>query len=104
LKRHGFVGIGRIKKRAKMIKDVTIRGKSLLNLCSNMADNYDNHDLSEYVALVEWLKTVPRDKAKWRSTPKLYTTTHVRALLDGQQGTIKFIEEQFGVSMRDLVV
>lgn len=106
LKRYGFVGVGRIKKRARMIRDVTINGKPLLSLplqCPNMAHNSDNPGLSEYVALVNWLKWVPRDQAKWRSTPKLYTTTHVRASLDGQQETVKFLEEQFGIAIREII-
>ncbi|MCR4320327.1 MAG: hypothetical protein NUV74_08365 [Candidatus Brocadiaceae bacterium] len=67
-----------------------------------MADNSDDADLSEYMALVHWLKWVPREHAKWRSKPKLYTTTHVRASLDGQQETVKFIEEQFGIAIREI--
>ena len=106
LKRHGFVGIGRIKKQAKMIKEVKIGGKPLLNLplrCPNMGDNSDSPDRSEYVALVDWVKWVPREQAKRRASPKLYTTTHVRASLDGQQETVKFIEEQFGIAIRDII-
>ena len=106
LKGHGFVGVGRVKERARMIRDVMISGKPLLALplkCKNMADNKDSSDLSEYVALVEWLKCVRREQAKWRSSPKLYTTTHVRASLDGQPETLKFIEEQFMVEIRELI-
>lgn len=106
LKRHGFVGVGQIKQCAKMIRDVSINKKRLLRLplrCHNMADNCDNRDLSEYVCLVNWLKVVPRDQAKWRANPKLYTTTHVRASLDGQQETVKFVEKQFGISIREKI-
>lgn len=105
LKRHGFVGIGRIKQQAKTIKEVTIKGKPLLSLplqSQNMGDNKDNPELCEYVALVDWIKCVPRDQAKWRKSPKLYTTTHVRASLDGQQETLRFIEEQFDVSIGEI--
>jgi hypothetical protein len=106
LKKRGFVGVGSIKEQAKMIKDVKIDGKPLLKLplrCPNMADNSDYPELSEYVALVEWLKWVPREQAKRRSFPRLYTTTHVRASLDGQQETVKFIEEQFGITIREII-
>ena len=106
LKRHGFVGVGRIKQQAMMIKEVTIGRNSLLNSslrCRHMNDNKDNPELCEYVALVEWLKWVPREQAKWRTSPKLYTTTHIRASLDGQQETLKFIEEQFGIAIGDTV-
>lgn len=106
LKEHGFVGVGRIKTKAQMIRDVRIEGKPLLDLplrCKNMNDNSDSNDLSEYVCIVDWLKTVPREEAKWRSKPKLYTTTHVRASLDGQPETIAFLEEQFGILIRELI-
>jgi len=106
LKGSGFVGVGTIKEQAKMIRDIKLDGKPLLKLplrSPNMANNSDNRELSEYVALVEWLKWVPREQARWRSSPKLYTTTHVRASLDGQQETVKFIEEQFGISIRQII-
>ncbi|HUU40566.1 MAG TPA: GIY-YIG nuclease family protein [Desulfatiglandales bacterium] len=106
LKRHGFVGIGRIKTSAQMVRDVRIGNKSILDLklrCGNMNDNCNSSDLSEYVCLVEWFKTVPREKAKWRSSPKLYTTTHVRASLDGQPETISFLENEFGVEIRKII-
>lgn len=107
LKRHGFVGIGIIKSRAAMIRDVKISNKPLLSLplrCPNMSDNKGDKNLSEYVCLVDWKKTVSKNAAKWRSSPKLYTTTHVRASLDGQPDTIKFIEKEFGVKMAALII
>lgn len=105
LKRHGFVGIGAIREEARMIRDVRINGKRLLSLplhCRRMAENSDNVDLSEYVCLVDWIKTVRPVDAKWRTTPKLYTTTHVRASLNGQQQTIEFVEEEFKVKIRNI--
>ena len=86
-----------------MIKDVQVKRKPLLTLplkCPNMSDNSTNPNLSEYVCLIQWLKWFPREEAKWRTSPKLYTTTHVRASLDGQQETIAFIEERFGISIK----
>lgn len=106
LKRHGFVGIGQIIKPALMIRDVRIEGKRLLDLklrCKNMNDKSDSCELSEYVCLVQWLKAVPREEAKWRATPRLYTTTHVRASLDGQPETLSFLEDQFKVEIRKIV-
>ena len=106
LKRHGFVGIGRIKTRAKMIRDVVVGGKSLLSLplrCPNMGDNSTNTDLSEYVCLVDWIKTVSRNKAKWQTSPKPYTTPHIRASLDGQPDTVKFLEGEFDVRIREMI-
>jgi hypothetical protein len=106
LKRYGFVGIGVITNRAKPIRNVTIKGRPLLNhklRCSNMADNIKSDDLCEYVALVKWIATVERDQAKWKPKAGIYTTTHVRASLDGQPKTIDFLEKKFGIEIRELV-
>lgn len=104
LKRRGFVGVGKITSPAAMIKDVEIKGKPILALplkCRNMNDHCDDPERAEYVALVDWIKCVPRDKAKWRNHPKLFTTQLVRASLDNQPRTVRFIEEQFDISIKD---
>ncbi len=106
LKGKGFVGVGKILKSAERVKDVVIEGRRLLELplhCRMMGDNCDDPERSEYVCRVEWLKWVPREQAKWRPKSKLYTTTHVRASLDGQPETIKYIEQEFKVSIRDVI-
>lgn len=106
LKRHGFVGIGRIKSKAQMIRDVQVDRKPLLTLplrCNNMHENCADPELSEYVCHVEWLKHVPRNQAVWPQSPKLYTTTHVRASLGAQPTTVAYLEQAFGVPIRSLV-
>jgi hypothetical protein len=106
LKGRGYVGIGRILSRAKMARDVRIAGKPLLSLpltIQNLSENSDDPDNTEYVCLVEWIKAVPRNEAKRRASPKLYTTTHIRASLDGQPDTVAFLEQQFGVNVHELV-
>ncbi len=106
LRRYGFVGVGRIKTKARMIRAVRLGTKALLDMplrCTNMDDNCDSTELSEYVCLVEWVKTVPREQAKRRSSPKLYTTPLVRASLDRQPETVSFLESEFGISVRDLI-
>ncbi len=100
------MGIGRITSLAKPIRDVTIAGKPLLNChlrCPNMADNVDSDDLCEYVATVEWIKAVDRAGAKWKSKAGIYTTTLVRASLEGQPETMKYLEKEFGLNLRALV-
>lgn len=89
-----------------MIREVKIGNKPLLSLplkCGNMSDNSDDAELSEYVCLVDWLKSVPAQEAKSRRSPKLYTTTHVRASLDGQPDTIALVEDAFGIRIADAV-
>lgn len=104
LKHRGFVGIGHVTERAKPARHVTIGGRPLLKLPlkADMADNAESDDLCEYVALVSWAKAVARSEAKWKARSGLYTTTHVRASLDGQAKTISYLERSFGVTIRDL--
>lgn len=102
LKNYGFVGIGKITQRAKMISKVYINDKKLHDLdlkCKGMSVSSDNAEKSEYVALVEWIKTFKRDKSKWERKSGLYTTQHVRASLSGQPKTLKYIEDRFNVDI-----
>jgi hypothetical protein len=105
LRQHGFVGIGRILRRAEPIAKVRIRGRPLLETpldCPNMAKNKDSDELCEYVALVEWVRAVAAQEAKWQAKSGIYTTTHVRASLDGQPKTLSFLEKEFGIVLNSL--
>jgi len=107
LKGKGFVGIGRIASKAKMVRTVQIDGHPLLSLplkAPRMHEKADDPVRSEYVCLVEWINTVGRSEAKRRRKPRLYTTTHVRASLERQPDTVAFLEEAFGVNLRELAV
>lgn len=82
LKGYGFVGVGRILSEAQMICDVCIEGKRLIDL--PLIPPEPGHDISdkelcEYVCLVKWIKSVPRENAKWIPKSGLYTTPIVRA-------------------------
>jgi uncharacterized protein len=106
LKGYGFVGLGIIVERAKPIREATIRGKPLLSwplTCTNMSENVESNDLSEYVALVRWVAAVERGQAKWKAKAGLYTTTHVRASLEGQSATLDFLEAVFNVNIKLLI-
>lgn len=106
LKGCGFVGIGQLTSRAKPIREVTIKGKPLLRhelRCAGMNDNVDSNELCEYVATVQWIQAVDRSHAKWKPKSGIYTTTHVRASLDAQSETIAFLEDAFGVDLREYV-
>ena len=106
LPRHGFVGVGTISAEAKPIRDVKINGKPLLSLsllCPNMADNVEDDEKSEFVARVRWIKTVDRSAAKFRSKYGLYTPQKVRASLDNQPKTVRYVEDQFGINLGELI-
>lgn len=102
LKTYGFVGVGRITQSAVMIRDVRIKGKSLLELpliATHADHDNDDEDLCEYVCLVKWLAKVPRDKAKKSTGTKLFTNPQVRASLENHRKTVAFIEREFGVDI-----
>ena len=103
LKKYGFVGIGKIIQRAIPIKNIKIHGKFLLNHsldCKAMDDNVDSDEMCEYTALVKWERSVEAKDAKWKPKSGLYTTTHVRASLEGQPKTLDFLETEFGIDFR----
>jgi uncharacterized protein len=105
LKGHGFVGIGRVLESARRIREAQIGGRPLLSLsltCSGMDKNADSEERSEYVAPVKWIVSLERNEAKWKPKAGLYTTTHVRASLDGQPKTVAFLEKAFGVNVCEL--
>jgi len=106
LKRHGYVGVGRITQNARMIRDVKIGSKRLLDLplvCKSWNVHMNDKDLSEYVCLVKWIKTFPRTEAKWKPRSGLYTTQLIKASLYGQPKTIDFIDSTFGLNLKKLV-
>ena len=106
LPKHGFVGVGKITKQAKPIRDVKIGGRPLLSLslvCPNMADNSEDDERSEYVDIVRWFVTVKRDEAKFRSKSGLYTPQKVRASLDNQPTTVEFISKEFELDLYELI-
>ncbi len=102
----GFIGIGQITHKAKRVKEVRINGTLLLDLelkCPGMADNSDDKEKSEYVALVKWIKSVPGTEAKWKPNSGLFTPRPVRASLDGQTKTVVFLEQEFSVNFAELI-
>lgn len=106
LKGRGFVGIGVVSATALPVSEYKINGKSILDEdlhCKGIAENADNLELCEYLAEVEWIACLDRESAKWESKSGLYTTTHIRASLDGQPDTVQYLEREFGVDMRGLL-
>jgi uncharacterized protein len=104
LKGRGYVGIGKLTSEAKPVREVLIGGKPLLShdlISQGMAENVSSTDLCEYVATVKWLKALDRTEAKMQRKSGIFTTTHVRASLDGQPKTVAFLEEAFGVAVRE---
>ena len=107
LKRKGFVGIGKITQEARPIHKVFIYNKPLLQydlVCRNMGDNAENLDYCEYVALVYWIVSKDRTQAAWVGRNGLFTSRLLRASLNDQPKTVKFLEEQFSINFSDLLM
>jgi len=100
LKGHGFVGIGQITQTAMPVREVLIENVPLLQkklTCPNISENSNNPEKSEYVALVNWISSYSRSKAKWKAKSGLFTSQLVRASMDSQPETVKYLEREFAV-------
>ncbi len=106
LKGHGFVGIGQILQGALPIKEINIDQELLLQKelsAPNMSDNSNDTEKSEYVALVNWVSAVSRQEAKWKPKSGLFTSQLVKASLDNQPFTLKFLAQSFNVNLIELI-
>ncbi len=106
LKKHGFVGIGRVKEKAARVLDFRFNGKSLHEVKlrePNMFSNSDN-DKSEYLVKVDWIKTVNKENAKWKRNQGLFTIQLIKASLKDQPKTIEFLEHEFDMKFKDLLL
>lgn len=106
LKGHGFVGIGQITQKAKPVREVLIDNIPLLQQeleCPNIVENSNDPEKSEYVALVDWVSFTNRSDAKWKSKSGIFTSQLVRASLDSQPETVKYLEQEFSVNFAELM-
>jgi hypothetical protein len=104
-KRNGFLGVGRVTARAKPAREFRVNGKLLIDypgIPKGLGGHLNNNDKCEWMAAVEWIKTVDRNKAHFKKRAKLYTPQLVRASLERQPQTVKFINERFGVDLYKL--
>lgn len=101
----GFVGVGRVKGTAKPAREFRVNGKLLLD-CPGIPEKLGRHgnddDLCEWMAPVQWIKTVSREKAHFKKKVKLYVPRLVRASLANHPKTVDFINERFDVDLYKL--
>jgi hypothetical protein len=99
LKGKGYVGIGIVKEKAINATHFRHNGKSLHDFKlvePGIFLNYNN-EKAELLVKVKWLKTFPREEAKWQKGNGLFTTQQVVAKLKNQPKTIKYLEKEFGI-------
>lgn len=106
LKGHGYVGIGRVLEPAVRVNDFRINNQHLNSYVlksHGMYDNCDNEN-SEFLVKIEWIKAVDRKDAKWKSKSGLFALQLVKASLQAQKTTIEFLEKEFDVNFKDLML
>lgn len=106
LKGFGYVGIGRVKKQAVRVNDFKIEGKLLNTLELNAVGYYNNCDNenSEFPVEVEWIKSVDRKDAKWKSKNGLFSSQLIKASLQGQPKTMEFLEQEFNIKFKEIML
>ncbi|HLF64456.1 MAG TPA: GIY-YIG nuclease family protein [Saprospiraceae bacterium] len=106
LKRYGYVGIGRVLQKGVKVADFKYQGRSLKHCdleVPNIFQNSDN-DKSEYLVKIDWIKTVDNEQAKWQKNKQLFTTQLVKASLQRQRETREFLEMEFEIDFRELLL
>jgi len=106
LKEYGYVGIGRVLEKAVKVNEFKIKGTLLENLdliVPNIYDNCDN-EKSEFLVKINWIKAVSKDDAKWKSKSGLFATQIIKASLDRQPKTIAFLENEFEIDFKALMM
>lgn len=106
LKTKGYVGIGKVQEKAVKVDNFYFQNKLLTEYPLkqlNIFENSDNEN-SEYLVKVKWIESVEKDKAKWISKKGLFTSRQVKVSLQGQLETIKFLEKEFLVGFRELML
>lgn len=108
LKDFGFVGIGRVTGTAQPVTSFRFNGRPLSafplvqpNICTS---NVGNGNECDHLITIEWIKSVPREKAKWVKKSGLFSKQHIVASLEGQPKTLKFLEQEFGISLERLLL
>jgi len=105
LKRHGYVGIGKVLEKAVRVNDFKVNGK-LLNTYNlkqiNIYENSDNLN-SEFLVKIEWIRAVDKKNAKWKSKSGLFTSQLIKASLQTQLKTRDFLENEFKIDFSELM-
>lgn len=99
LKGHGYVGYGSVSKAAVPIGEFIVEseGKLLRELPlvePGAFTNVDDPELTEYAVAVDWIKTFPREEAKFFTGIFAHPSVVARMR---QDRTVEFLEEAFTV-------
>lgn len=106
----GYVGIGRIVKKAVPVNEFLFDGEQLTHEMlkqPGLFTNSENKSICEWLAEVEWIVTVDSDEAKSAKKGtreyKIFTSPIIRASLDNQPDTIEYLNEVFDIDLQKLL-
>ena len=102
----GYVGIGIVTEPAVIAQNFRIDGKRLdqLRLIQpNILENASNPEKAEYLVRVKWAIAVDSENGKWMSKQNLFTTQLIKASLQNQPETIKYLTAEFGLNPYSLL-
>jgi uncharacterized protein len=105
LKGSGFVGVGKVMETAVPSREFTYKNKLLSEYGIQSTDifkNKDSDEMCDYLVKVNWVKTVPKEEAKWKPKSGLFTTQLIKASLDAQPKTLEFIQAEFQVNFQKI--
>ncbi|PYV66926.1 MAG: hypothetical protein DMG97_28380 [Acidobacteria bacterium] len=100
----GYVGVGRVLAEAVPAREFRVGKTPLRKLrlkAPKMLHDSDDLENCEYVVRVKWLVANKQEDALWK--PGLFTTQLVRASLDNQPKTRRYIEDNWNVRFEDLL-
>jgi len=106
LRKHGYVGLGRVTAEAVPARDFRIGNKMLEQCDLNVREIcHDSDDLEkcEYIVKLKWLIAKRAEEAIWKPKYGLFAVQHVRASLANQPKTIRFIEREWGIKFDRLL-
>ena len=105
LKNCGYVGVGKVLGQAVKPNQFNYGAIPLsqLQLVQPGIFFNESNENSEYLVPINWIKTLDRQNALWERNSKLFTTALIKASLQKQPLTQKFLEHKFELSFEDLL-
>lgn len=106
LKNKGYVGIGRVTQKAMRVSEFRKAGELLKVSDLEVPNIFENsgNEKSEYLVEVDWIVKVSQETAKWKPKSGLFTSQLIKASLQNQKVTREFLESEFGIDLRGLLL
>ena len=100
----GFVGVGKVLKKAVPAKDFEVKGKTILdyNTHGSYSGNKDNLNKCQYMAKVKWIKKVDRENAV-KADGMGFNLRGTLVPISKNLRLIQFVNKEFNTDLYNLV-